>query len=126
MQDVQDYILSFPEDVQEKLNQIRHTILQIAPHCVETIAYGMPAYKLHGKPLVYFGGFKNHVGFYATPSGHDAFAKELGLFKQGKGSVQFPLNKPIPLNLIARITRFKADEIDATKANKKWVRQKII
>ena len=70
----------------------------------------MPAYKLNGKPLVYFAAFKNHIGFYATPSGQDAFARELSLYKQGKGSVQFPLDKPIPLNLIARITRFKADE----------------
>lgn len=110
METVEEYIAGFPEDVQVKLQEIRNTILQIAPTAEEQISYKMPAYKLPGKPLVYFAGFKNHIGFYATPTGHEAFAQELALFKQGKGSVQFPLDKPLPLNLIARITRFRVDE----------------
>ncbi|NEN23229.1 DUF1801 domain-containing protein [Cryomorpha ignava] len=116
MESVKTYIDSFPKDVQKQLNQVRQTILQIAPLADEDISYKMPAYKLNGKPLVYFAGFKNHIGFYATPSGHKAFAKELSFFKQGKGSVQFPLDKPMPLNLIARITRFRVDENEANKA----------
>lgn len=110
MESVKSYIESFPKDVQKQLQQVRKTILQIAPLADEDISYNMPAYKLNGKPLVYFAGYKDHIGFYATPSGHKAFSKELSLFKQGKGSVQFPLSKPIPLNLIARITRFRVDE----------------
>ena len=110
MESVKTYIESFPEDVQTKLQQVRKTILQIAPQAEEDIRYKMPAYILNGKPLVYFAGYKNHIGFYATPTGHEAFAQELALFKQGKGSVQFPLDKPLPLNLIARITRFRVDE----------------
>ncbi len=74
------------------------------------MAYGMVAYKLNKKTLVYFGGFDKHIGFYATPSGHEKFAAELSVYKQGKGSVQFPLNKPLPLKLIAGIVRFRVDE----------------
>ena len=105
-----DYIKSFPNDVQERLKQIRAIIKQIAPDAEESISYAMPAYKLHGKPLVYFAAFKNHIGFYATPSGHSEFAKELSKYKQGKGSVQFPLDKPLPLGLITKIVKFRAKE----------------
>src|SRR5690554_3556089 len=110
MKNVEEYIRSYPKSVQDSLVKIRRTILQVAPLAEEKLSYGMPAYKLNGKPLVYFGAFKKHIGFYATPRGHEAFKHELSLYKQGKGSVQFPLDKPIPLNLIARITRFKVDE----------------
>ena len=107
---VDNYIKSFPENVQVLLNQIRATIKENAPEAEESIAYRMPAYKTNGKPLVYFAGFKNHIGFYATPTGHAQFEKELSKYKQGKGSVQFPLNKPIPLTLIARIVKFRAEK----------------
>ena len=110
MTTVDDYILSFPEDVQREMEQIRAVIKQHAPDAEESISYGMPAYKLNGKPLVYFAGFKNHIGFYATPTGHEEFAEELSNYKQGKGSVQFPLNKPIPLDLIARMVVFKRNK----------------
>jgi len=70
----------------------------------------MPTYKLNGKPLVYFAGYKNHIGFYATPTGHSEFAEELATYKQGKGSVQFPLNNPMPLDLISRIVAFRVRE----------------
>ena len=105
---VDAYIQSFPEDVQAVLNQFRKTIKQHAPAAEESISYGMPAYKLNGKPLVYFAAFKNHIGFYATPTGHEAFAKDLAVYKQGKGSVQFPFNQPMPLPLISEIVKFRA------------------
>ncbi len=104
---VDEYIKDFSEDVQKILSEIRRTILEIAPQAEESISYGMPAYKLKGKPLVYFAAFKNHIGFYATPSGHAAFEKELAKYKQGKGSVQFPIDKPMPLKLIAKIVEYR-------------------
>lgn len=105
-----DYIKSFPKDVRQRLEQIRTIIKNTAPDAEESISYAMPAYKLNGKPLVYFAAFKNHIGFYATPSGHSEFAKELSKYKQGKGSVQFPLNKPLPLGLITKIVKFRVKE----------------
>ena len=120
--DVDAYIQSWPEDVQEILKEIRKTIKQNAPDAVESISYGMPAYKLHDKPLVYFSAFKNHIGFYATPTGHEAFAKELSLYKQGKGSVQFPIDKPMPLQLIAKIVKFRVAQ--NTEKAKKTVKSK--
>ncbi|PVH26122.1 iron chaperone [Sphingobacterium corticibacter] len=111
--DVDSYIASFPKEVQQKLQDIRAIIVRIAPDAKEQISYGMPAYKLHGKPLVYFAALKNHIGFYATPTGHEAFAKELSAYKQGKGSVQFPLADHLPLNLIERIVLFRKEEQDA-------------
>ena len=110
---IEDYINSFPQEIKELLQQIRATIRQTAPEAAESISYGMPAYKLNGKALVYFAAFKNHIGFYATPQGHQAFAKELSKYKQGKGSVQFPLTAPMPLTLIAKIVRYKAKMIMA-------------
>lgn len=107
---VDDYIKSFPENIQILLNQVRKTIKENAPEAEESIAYQMPAYKANGRPLVYFAGFKNHIGFYATPIGHAQFAKELSKYKQGKGSVQFPLNEPMPLSLISRIVKFRVEE----------------
>lgn len=100
---VEAYIAHFPDVIQHQLKQIREIIKRLAPDAVESISYGMPAYKLNKKPLVYFAAFKNHIGFYATPSGHTAFADELSMYKQGKGSVQFPLNQPIPYTLIEKI-----------------------
>jgi uncharacterized protein YdhG (YjbR/CyaY superfamily) len=104
---VDEYIKSFPEETQVILNQIRDTIKRAAPEADESISYGMPAYKMYTRPLVYFAGYKRHIGFYATPSGHSEFAAELSKYKQGRGSVQFPLDAPMPLDLIARITKFR-------------------
>lgn len=104
------YINSFPIEIQILLEQIRATIKQHAPEAEESISYGMPAYKLYGRPLVYFAGYKNHIGFYATPTGHEAFAKDLAKYKQGKGSVQFPIDKTLPLQLIAKIVKFRVKE----------------
>ena len=110
MNDVENYIATFPTEVQQILRQIRILILQTAPNAVEKLAYGMPGYKLNGKPLVYFAGYAKHVGLYATPVAHEAFANELKGYKQGKGSVQFPLNKPMPFDLIKRIIEFKLNQ----------------
>jgi len=107
---VEEYIATFPDIVQECLKQIRGVILENAPDAEEGISYKMPAYKMNGKPLVYFAGFRNHIGFYATPTGHAEFLKELSVYKQGRGSVQFPLDKPLPLDLIKRIVKFRVEE----------------
>lgn len=109
--DVAAYINSFAADVQEGLNEIRQIIREAAPAATESISYGMPAYKQGGKPLVYFAAFKKHIGFYATPNGHEAFKEELSQYKQGKGSVQFPFGSPLPADLIRRIVQFRIESI---------------
>ncbi|SKB35160.1 iron chaperone [Daejeonella lutea] len=111
---VDEYIDKSPGEVQSALRKIREIISEIAPNAAESISYGMPAYKLKGKPLVYFAGYKKHIGLYATPTGHSEFAAELAGYKQGKGSVQFPLNEPIPYDLIRKIVQFRVGE------NEKW------
>lgn len=108
---IQSYFIAFPEEVQVKLNQIRALILDAAPEAVESFSYGMPAYKLNKKPLIYFAAYKNHIGLYATPSAHAAFAEELSSYKKGKGSVQFPLNEELPLGLILKILKFNINRI---------------
>ena len=119
LKNTEEYILQFPKEVQPILKKIREIIRKAAPNSVESISYGMPAYKLHGKPLVYFGGFKNHHGFYALPSGTDAFKKQLSNFKTGKGSIQFPFDKELPWKLIEEIVQFRAKEIEDKLKNKK-------
>lgn len=104
---VDTYIKTFPKPVQINLQAIRETIQKAAPEADEMISYGMPAYKLNGNVLIYFAGYKNHIGLYATPSGHAAFEKELSKYKQGKGSVQFRLDEPMPLSLIRKIVQFR-------------------
>jgi uncharacterized protein YdhG (YjbR/CyaY superfamily) len=103
------YIAAFPDDVQAILQQIRQTIHEAAPEATEAISYGMPTFKLHGN-LVHFAAFKNHIGFYPVPSGIEAFKDELAAYKQGKGSVQFPLDRPMPYDLITRIVKFRIGE----------------
>ncbi len=107
--DIDDYIFSQTIDVRERLEQIRQTIKSVAPDAEEMISYHMPAFNYHGM-LVYFVAFKNHIGFYALPSGNNEFKKELSIYKQGKGSVQFPLDKPIPFTLIKNIVKFRVKE----------------
>lgn len=106
---IDSYISTFPKEVQVVLEQVRTTIKNSVPEAEEVISYNMPAFKYHGI-LVYFAGYKNHIGFYALPSGHKAFEKELSIYKQGKGSVQFPLDKPMPLALIKKIVKFRIKE----------------
>ncbi len=119
---VDAYIASFPPDVQEKLQQIRDVIQQAAPKATEAIKYAMPAFVYQGN-LVYFAAFQNHIGFYAVPSGIDAFKEELSAYKGGKGSVQFPLNKPMPLDLIRRIVEFRVKENEEKAKKPKKARQ---
>lgn len=110
MKTVVEYIENQPEAVRPILEKLRALIFQIAPEAQEEIAYAMPAYKLHGKPLVYFAAQTKHLGFYATPSGHEKFTSRLAEYKHGKGSVQFPFTRPIPFDLIEDIVRFRVLE----------------
>jgi uncharacterized protein YdhG (YjbR/CyaY superfamily) len=106
---IDEYISGFPEDVQIVLEQVRMTIKQAAPEAEETISYAMPAFRFHGM-LVFFAAFKNHIGFYALPSGNETFRKEISAYKTGRGSIQFPLDKPMPLSLIKKIVKFRVRE----------------
>lgn len=107
---IDEYINAFPKEIQTVLLQIRETIKKAAPEAEETISYNMPAFKMK-KVLVYFAAFKNHIGFYALPSGNNAFQKELLKYKTGKGSIQFPLTEKIPFDLIKKIVEFRVKEI---------------
>lgn len=115
--DIDEYIAAFPKDVQEKLQDIRRAIRSEAPNAKEVISYGMPAFKQNGV-LVYFAGYKGHIGFYPTSSGISAFRKELSRYEQSKGTVHFPLDEEVPLDTIKKIVRFRVDE-DKAKARKK-------
>jgi uncharacterized protein YdhG (YjbR/CyaY superfamily) len=108
---IDEYIKTFPKEVQEILEIMRQTIHDAAPEAEEAISYQMPTFKLNGKSLAYFAAFKSHIGFYPIPSGIEAFKKELSHYKTGKGSVQFPMDKPIPYDLVKRIVMFRMKEI---------------
>jgi uncharacterized protein YdhG (YjbR/CyaY superfamily) len=103
--DIDAYISAQPENIQVLLDTIRETIKQAAPEATEMISYQMPAFKLHG-PLAYFAAYKNHIGFYPTPLPIVAFKEELSIYKTSKGAVQFPLDQPLPLDLITRMVQF--------------------
>lgn len=107
--DINEYIAAFTPEVQQLLEQVRTTIQKAAPDATEAISYAMPTFKLNGN-LVHFAAFTNHIGFYALPSGNEAFRKELSSYKTGKGSIQFPLDKPLPLDLITKIVKFRIIE----------------
>jgi uncharacterized protein YdhG (YjbR/CyaY superfamily) len=113
---VDEYIKTFPKDVQSILEKMRQTVKRAAPGVVEAISYQMPTFKLNGKALVYFAAFKSHIGFYPIPSGVEAFKKELSPYKKGKGSVQFPMDQPMPYDLVRRIVRFRAKQLLKKKA----------
>ena len=102
--DIDDYISGFPNDIQKILQQVRSTIKKAAPGAEETIKYSMPTFTYKGN-LVYFAAFKNHIGFYPAPTGDASFKKALSDYKTGRGSVQFPLDKPMPTDLIVRIVK---------------------
>lgn len=106
---IDEYIKTFPEDAQNILEKMRRTIRKAAPEAVEAISYQIPTFKLNGN-LVHFAAFKKHIGFYPTSSGIDAFRKELSPYKGGRGSVQFPIDKPIPYDLVRKITVFRVKE----------------
>ena len=107
--EVDQYIQQFLPNTQKALQQLRNAITKAAPGAEEVISYKIPAYKFHGM-LVYFAAYENHMGFYPTPSGIEAFKEELSAFKGAKGSVQFPLDKPLPLDLVSNIVKFRAKE----------------
>lgn len=116
------YIAAFPEDVQALLRQMRNIIRKAAPNAQEVISYGMPAYKCNGV-LVYFAGYKGHIGFYPTGSGIAAFQKEIAKYKNSKGAVQFPLDKPLPVGLITKMVKFRLKQ-DAEQAKLKADKKK--
>ncbi len=106
---IDEYISAFPPEIQEKLQNLREIVRKAAPGAVEMISYQMPAFRFHG-PLVYFGVNKNHIGFYPTPSGIERVKEELAGYSYSKGAVQFPLNKPIPYDLVVKIVRIRVEE----------------
>ena len=107
--DIDGYIASFPKETQKILQQIRTTIIKAAPEAVETIKYSMPTFTFRGN-LIYFAAFKNHIGIYPAPSGDEAFNREIAGYKGAKSSLRFPLDKPIPLELINKIVKFRIME----------------
>lgn len=109
IRDIGEYIAQFPVSTQHILKELRETIKRAAPEATEKISYGMPTFYLEGN-LVHFAAFAHHIGLYATPSGHEAFKKELAKYKSGKGSVQFPIDEPMPLDLIAKIVAYRVRE----------------
>lgn len=110
MDAIEKYSLSFSNEVQVILKKLRSVVNKAAPEAIEGLSYGMPGYKTNGKPLIYFAAYKDHIGLYATPKGHAVFVKELAKYKQGKGSVQFPLDEPMPYELIERIVTLRVKQ----------------
>jgi uncharacterized protein YdhG (YjbR/CyaY superfamily) len=119
---IDEYIALFPKDIQKKLEEVRATIKAAAPEAKEKISYQMPTFDLEGN-LVHFAAHTNHIGFYPQPSGIEAFKEELSMYESAKGSVQFPLDKPLPLKLISKIVKFRAFE-NLERADQKAGRKK--
>lgn len=113
---IDEFIESFPKDVQDSLNEIRKVIKKAAPDATEAMSYGMPTFKLNGKNLVHFAAYKDHIGFYPTPNGLDEFDEELKNYRSGKGTAQFPLNETIPYDLIKKITSFRVGQLQNKKS----------
>ena len=113
------YIASFPKVVQGILEKTRQTIGKAAPGAVEAISYQIPTFKLNGKNLVHFAAWKDHIGFYSTPSGNAAFKKELAQYRVAKGSIQFPLEEPIPFDLVTKMVLFRMKETQVKKKQKR-------
>lgn len=119
IQTIDEYICTFPDNIQKILEKIRQAIKDAAPDAEETISYQIPTFKFHGN-LVHFGAFKNHIGFYPTPDGLEKFKKEFSVFKSSKGAVQFPIDKPIPLQLVGKVVRYRVKEnLERAKTKKK-------
>lgn len=109
--DVSNYIASAPRESQEKLAELRRLIRKVAPEASEKISYGMPGYKINGKPLIYFAGYKDHIGIYPTADKLPAELKELEKFRTGKGTLWFPIDKDLPLDLIRKMIKFRLESI---------------
>jgi uncharacterized protein YdhG (YjbR/CyaY superfamily) len=118
---IDEYIAGYPAHVQELLQQMRKAISQAAPKATEAIKYGIPTFVLNGN-LVHFGGFKNHIGFYPAPSGLEEFKEELAAYEGSKGAVKFPIDKPLPLTLVKKITKYRAG-VNAEKAKAKQLKK---
>lgn len=106
---IDEYIATFPEETQKILEELRATIKAVAPEAEEKISYQMPTFDLKGN-LIHFAAFKNHIGLYPTPSGTQAFKRELSIYQSGKGSIKFPIDKPLPMDLIRKIVKFRVAE----------------
>ena len=107
---INEYIASFPENVQKILEEIRETIKTAAPDTEEKISYGIPTFTLNGKYLIYFAGWKNHISIYPIPTGSEAFNKQVSKYVEGKGTLKFPIDKPLPLKLITKIVKLNVAE----------------
>jgi|SRR5687767_14632394 len=107
---IDEYIAGFPKDVQEILEKLRVTIRKAAPDAEETISYAIPTFTLKGKYLIYFAGYKKHIGVYPVPAGGAELNEELSVYQTGKGTLQFPLDKPIPYDLISKIVKLRVKE----------------
>ena len=118
-QNIDEYIANFPKEIQELLESVRKAIRAAAPDAEEAISYQMPTFKLKGN-LVHFAAFKHHIGFYPAPTGIEEFEQELSIYKGGKGSVQFPIDQPMPLDLISKIVKYRVEEnLKKVKPNQK-------
>jgi uncharacterized protein YdhG (YjbR/CyaY superfamily) len=107
---IDEYIETFPEDIQKILKELRETIKAAAPEASETISYGIPTFTLNGKYLIYFAGWKNHISIYPIPTGSEAFNKQISKYVEGKGTLKFPTDKPLPLKLITKMVKLKVAE----------------
>jgi uncharacterized protein YdhG (YjbR/CyaY superfamily) len=119
-QSIDEYIASFPQDVQKIMRQLRATIKAAAPEAGEKISYNMPTFTLNGKYLVYFAGWKNHIAFYGAPRGNPQFKDDLSAYESGAGTLQFTYDQPLPFDLITRIVKFRADENRKKMDKKKY------
>ncbi len=117
IENIDQYIATFPKDIQSILNELRQTIKESAPEAEEAIRYQMPTFRLNGN-LLHFAAYKNHIGFYPTPTGIEAFKSELAKYEVSKGTIKFPLNKQIPLDLIRKIVKYRVQENLNMKKNK--------
>ena len=109
--EVDAYIAKFEGERKKRLEVMRELVIKLVPEADESVSDGLVGYKLNGKPLVYFGAYPNHIGFYATPNGHAAFAEDFAKYKQGKGSVQFPLSEPLPTELVRRVIAYRKSNL---------------
>lgn len=110
--EVASYIEGFGGETTIRLKHLQAIVKELVPDAIESISYGLVGYKRNGKPLVYFGAFPKHIGFYATPNGHEAFKEEFSKYKQGKGSVQFPLEQPLPIALAKKVILYRKQQTE--------------
>lgn len=117
---IDEYISTFPKDVQKILEELRETIKAAAPEAEQKISYGIPTFMLNGKYLIYFAGWKNHISIYPIPSGSEAFNQQVSKYVEGKGTLKFPLDKPLPMRLITKIVKYRVAENSKRSDNKKY------